>query len=118
MTLFEKGGRGGAKIVWTLELNDVSSVCIYQFINQSVEQDFWSTSESSQLLFFPNPTHHAQFLIKDNKGGPCINVNCEIGKSISVFGEGVTKKRIFYSQADHERLSPPPPYGQLLVELF
>ena len=63
----EKGGRGGVKIFWTLELNDVSSVCIHQFINQSVEQDFWSTSESSQLLFFPNPTHHAQFLMKTIK---------------------------------------------------
>ena len=32
---------------------------------------------------------------EDNKGGPCINVNCEIGKSIGVFGEGVTKNGYF-----------------------
>ena len=37
-----------------------------------------------------------------------VNVNGEIGKSMSVFGEGVTKKRIFYSQADRKCLSPPP----------
>ena len=29
---------------------------------------------------------------EDNKDGPYININCEIEKSISVFGEGATKK--------------------------
>ena len=34
---------------------------------------------------------------EDNKDGPYININCEIEKSISVFGEGATKKNGYFT---------------------
>ena len=44
---------------------------------------------------------------EDNKDGPYINSNCEIGKSISVFGEGA-KKRGYFTVRLTVSVYPPP----------